>query len=147
MLIINDRPRTGRFKRNGSEKKTSPKTLFRQSKAWKDFRSAVISMGDNRCEMCGMVYRGAKGRMLQVHHLDPDNYEYLDPARFSLLCASCHDTVERHVTMINGRSYVPPSNFLEWMALIRQHLSLTAREKADSIMRNQYGEKPKEGKK
>lgn len=139
----------GRF-RDGKEKKTNPKTLFRQSKRWKDFRAAMIEMNSGRCELCGMRYTASKHHLLQVHHLHPEEYENLDPAKFSVLCSSCHDLAERFVTRINGRDFSPPDNFGLWMQLLLAHISHPARQKSEAIIAGNYQEtkiqKPKKVK-
>jgi len=127
----------GRF-RDGREKKTSPKTLFRQSKVWKDFRAAMIDMNKNKCELCPMVYTGKRIHMLQCHHLRPEDYYNLDPADFSILCPSDHDLVERWVTMINGANFTPPDNFSLWMAVLLPHISQPARQKVEDILAGNY---------
>jgi len=136
-LNLDSGMRFGRFA-NGEEKKTNPKTLFRQSKAWKDFRNAMILMNDGKCELCGIKYTPSKFHLLQVHHLDPDNYEILDPAKFSVLCSSDHDLIERFVTRINGRQFQPPENIEQWDALVRNHLSWPARKKWDDAVSGKY---------
>lgn len=137
MNLHNDGPKFGRFA-SGKEKKTSPKTLFRASKAWKDFRHAMIEMNGAKCEMCGIAYSANKHHLLQVHHLRPDEYELLDSAQFSVLCSSCHDSIERWVTRINGKAFVPPSNIEQWDGLIRQHLSWPARKKWEEAASGEY---------
>jgi len=137
MNLSNGGMKFGRFK-DGREKKGNPKTLFRASKRWKDFRAAMIEMNGATCEMCGMRYPAAKHHLLQVHHLHPDDYELLDSALFSVLCSSCHDTVERFVTRINGKAFVPPSNIQQWDALLDAHLSEPARAKWRLILSGNY---------
>ena len=75
--------------------KTSDKTKFRQSKAWKQFRLAVIVSVQGCCELCGTQYKGKRLKMLQVHHLNPDDYFNITTGKFAVLCSSCHDLVER----------------------------------------------------
>ena len=127
----------GLFK-NGKEKKGSPKTLFRQSMAWKNFRQAMIELNNATCEMCGMRYTASKHHLLQVHHLEPAFYELLDSAKFSVLCSSCHDLVERFVTRVNGGQFAPPENIREWDTLIGSHLSEPARTKWRLILSGEY---------
>jgi len=71
------------------------KIKFRQSKKWKNFRLQFINFKDLTCELCGTVYKGKRCKMLQLHHLDPDNYTDLDRNKFKLICAPCHDLIER----------------------------------------------------
>lgn len=129
-MTFDQGPKFGRFK-NGAEKKTNPHTAFRQSKAWKDFRLFMIASVENQCELCGYKYPGA---LLQVHHLDPGNYTILNPAQFSVLCASDHDLIERFVNRINGRHFIAPCTIIEWNALIGKHLSNPARQKWEEII-------------
>lgn len=146
-MQLNNGMKFGRFK-DGREKKTSQKTLFRQSKVWQEFRAGMIYLQNNRCECCGMVYPGAKSRQLQVHHLFPEKYELLNPANFSVVCSSCHDLIERFVTRIKGAAFNPPDNFSLWMQLLLRHLSQEARQKAEDILAGRYTipEKHKMGK-
>ena len=128
-----DEPKFGRFA-NGKPKKGDPKTLFRQGQQWKDFRALMIHINHAHCELCGCHYTGKRVRQLQVHHLDPDNYYLLNPASFSVLCSSCHDMIERFVTMIKGKNWVLPINYREWWALVGLHLSKEAREKMGALI-------------
>lgn len=140
-------PKFGRFA-NGKERKTSPKTLFRQSKVWKDFRAAMIKMNNGTCECCGIRYPASKYHLLQVHHLQPDDYYNLDPAKFSVLCSSDHDMIERWVTRINGVYFEAPSIIQLWWPLIGQHISQPARQKLEDILAGKHTipEKPKKAK-
>lgn len=132
MIFETGAMRFGRFK-NGKEKKGDPKNLFRQSKAWKDFREFMIGSQGNCCELCGMKYPGARDKMLQVHHLEPHDYFTLNMAAFSVLCSSCHDLIERFVTRINGKAFVMPKNYQKWGSLISAHLSTPARQKWEEM--------------
>lgn len=71
------------------------KSKFRSSKVWKDFRRSLIKNRGPQCELCGTKYSGKRLRMLQVHHLDPDNYTDLNPYKFKLVCSSDHELIER----------------------------------------------------
>lgn len=127
-LSTDNGPRFGRFK-NGKGKKSDPKNLFRQSIKWKNFRTFMLKQNNCHCEICACHYSGKRLTQLQVHHLDPDNYEILNPASFSVLCSSCHDFVERLVTMIKGEKWALPKKYRELWALFGPHLSKAAREK------------------
>jgi hypothetical protein len=70
-------------------------TKFRQSKVWALFRIQKLKEVNNTCELCGTQYKGKRTKMLQVHHLDPENYTVLDPKKFKVPCSSCHDLIER----------------------------------------------------
>jgi 5-methylcytosine-specific restriction endonuclease McrA len=71
------------------------KTKYRRSKKWKSFRESIIKETKHSCELCGMVKRGKQTRYLQLHHLDPSTYGNEEREDVVLLCASCHETVER----------------------------------------------------
>lgn len=114
----------------------NPHTRFRALKVWKDFRGEMIKRAGYRCEYCNGLYRGIKARKLQVHHLDPDNYETLTPDQFRVLCASCHnDYIELWVTKIQGKQWTPGPNFLGVYRAIRDFLPIKAREIAGEWVR------------
>ena len=69
-------------------KGNAEKTEFRKSKEWRDFRKQLIKERGQFCECCGK-----KTKALQCHHIDPEHYTTLDPARFALLCVWCHKGV------------------------------------------------------
>jgi predicted HNH restriction endonuclease len=85
------------------------KDRFRRKKVWKDFRSQIIKARGARCELCG-IKKTARG--LDVHHLTPDAYTVLEHHRFKILCAGCHEFVERMVFRV---ATMPRRDaFLEW---------------------------------
>ena len=70
-------------------------TKFRQTADWKKFRLVLIEKCNFACQLCGTTYTGKRKKMLQVHHLLPVRYDWLEPESFKVLCSSCHDLVER----------------------------------------------------
>ena len=76
---------------NGLKKKVkgnAEKEAFRKTKEWKAFRKQILEERGSQCECCGK-----KTKCLQLHHIDPEHYTTLDPARFALLCSWCHKGV------------------------------------------------------
>lgn len=73
------------------------KRRFRLTKAWKDFRHSEIQKrklpGEKqaRCQVCGSPH---PDKDFDLHHHEPDNYDNLDPAKFSLLDTKCHEFFE-----------------------------------------------------
>lgn len=73
------------------------KRKFRSSKVWKDFRHSEIQKrklpGEKqaRCECCGSQH---PDKDFDLHHLEPDNYDNLDPTKFKLLDTKCHEFFE-----------------------------------------------------
>lgn len=99
------------------------KTRFRQTVAWKRHRLEMIKKVDSRCELCG-IKKSAKG--LDVHHLDPGNYEDLDPGKFKVLCTDCHAYVERSALRLGGRDPFPRREiFLAWIGDFLPHSERT----------------------
>ena len=68
----------------------SEKNAFRRSKEWKEFRKKLIEERGQNCEVCGK-----KTARLQCHHADDslENYKNLDPSKFFLVCALCHQAI------------------------------------------------------
>lgn len=95
--------------------KANEHSRFRQSKAWKDFRIQVIQERDCRCEMCGIK---KKSKQLQLHHLFPLAYEDLTPSKFKVLCAGCHDLVEKYARRLHGKKANEIANRANWDALL-----------------------------
>ncbi len=90
---------------------------FRQTKQWIEFRTALVMSRGSRCEICGIHKKG-----LQVHHKVPSDYQNLDPANFSVLCARCHQTVETLAKRLKGKKADMILNLPQWMALYGPHL-------------------------
>ena len=95
---------------------------FRSSVAWKRFRESIIATQGPVCSLCGTKYTGKQKRMLQLHHLDPANYDDLDPVKFRLVCGSCHDTIERFVIKLKGSKRDSILNKEKWLNLLSDHL-------------------------
>ena len=104
---------------------------------------AMIKAAGARCQLHGGTkYPPSRQAMLQVHHLDPDNYEDLNPEKFRVLCATCHnEIVEFMARQIVGAAYKAPDNFGLWYDLIGDFLPYKARKKAAEIL----GLEPREG--
>lgn len=71
---------------------TIKKTEFRKSSEWKLFTHNIIYYNTNynnkcRCEDCSEYFNPNE---IEIHHLDPDNYDNLDRRKFKLLCHNCH---------------------------------------------------------
>jgi predicted HNH restriction endonuclease len=71
------------------------KIKFRTTKEWKIFRTNMLLFAECTCDLCGTQYKGKRTKMLQVHHLEPENYTALFPDKFKVVCSSCHDLIER----------------------------------------------------
>lgn len=67
------------------------KNQFRKSQEWKEFCKQLISRRE-KCERCGSD--GKNDGSLQVHHLDPRNYNDLTEEKFKVLCGKCHLKIE-----------------------------------------------------
>ena len=59
---------------------------------WKKFRAKILKDRGCKCELCGSVKDSQKA--LDLHHVYPGYYDDLDPAKFALLCTSCHEFIE-----------------------------------------------------
>ena len=92
-------------------------TRFRATKAWKEFRKALIIKRGPYCELCGTKYVGKRIKQLQVHHRDPENYFDLTPEKFALLDSSCHDLIERLATKLEGSKSDNIPNLEKWVSL------------------------------
>lgn len=65
------------------------KDQFRKSSKWKDFCKHMLSIRDNKCEICHTE------KDLIVHHKNPLDYENLSNVNdFAVLCCRCHLKVE-----------------------------------------------------
>ena len=80
------------------------KTRFRQTKAWKDFRTQLLKTRGMRCELLGTP---VTKKTAQVHHLRPDQYDNLDPALFQILSPTAHEFVEFVALVLGGKTVVP----------------------------------------
>lgn len=112
---------------------------FRMTVAWKNFRARLIEDRGAVCECCGTRYYGKQKRGLQIHHLDTDNYEYLLPERFKILCSACHEAlVERMSTKIIGKKSTDIPNLEIWVKLLYEVLPYKTRralkEKHDTYL-------------
>jgi len=77
------------------------------------------------------LYRGVKASKLQVHHLDPDNYEVLEPDRFKVLCTTCHNEfIEIWARRILGKQWTPGPYFPALYRVLVDFLPYRAKEKA-----------------
>jgi len=92
--------------------KNNSHSRFRTTVAWKKFRMVFVPLHNSRCDCCGVHKKG-----LQIHHLFPDDYENLDPARFALLCSDCHSMVEKLAKRLNGKKAHTILNLPQWLAL------------------------------
>jgi predicted HNH restriction endonuclease len=89
---------------------------------WKNFRLSVIEERGAVCELCGTKYYGKQKRSLQLHHLNPAQYDNLDPKDFKLLCSSDHDLVERFAIKLKGSKSDAIKNREKWLELLREYL-------------------------
>lgn len=67
------------------------KTKFRRSSKWKNWRKYLLNKRGKHCEICGMPHRTG----LNIHHCDERHYDDLREEKFSILCKSCHQEIER----------------------------------------------------
>lgn len=110
------------------EKTRRERSNFRMTVRWKNFRSQLIEQRGAVCECCGTKYYGKQRRGLQIHHLDTDNYEYLVPERFKILCSSCHEALtERMSTKILGKKSNDIPNLEVWVKLLYEFLPYKTR--------------------
>jgi hypothetical protein len=91
----------------------SEHTAYRQTKEWKQFREKIVHERDSRCECCGIKKKG-----LNLHHLDPANYQDLDPLKFKLLCKDCHNLVEKMARRLHGSKADMIANKEKWLDLL-----------------------------
>lgn len=109
---------------------SSEKTKFRSTKSWKIFRKSLLEERSNTCELCGGKYSGKLTRKLQIHHLDPDNYEDLDPKKFVVICSSDHELVERISKKILSKN-TTLKNKEKWYNLLKDFLPYEARKRLE----------------
>lgn len=76
---------------------TKEKSKYRTTKKWKEFRLERIKDARNACQVCGIVKKGKATRYLQLHHLNPNAYGKETTDDVIVLCAGCHDVIERLV--------------------------------------------------
>ena len=67
---------------------TAERLAFRAGVKWQIFRKYMIARANSTCEFCGQKY--AREGSLNIHHKFDTDYENLDPARFMVLCWTCH---------------------------------------------------------
>ena len=101
----------------------SEHTKYRQSKEWKEFRKKIIEERTAVCELCGTKYSGKRIKQLQLHHLDPANYENLTSEKFKLICASDHKLVERISKKLQGKNELKNKEL--WIALLQDFLPIS----------------------
>jgi len=111
------------------------KSKFRASKKWKDFRRKLMEERGAVCELCGTKYSGKRRRMIQVHHLDPDNYTDLRPEKFVLLCSLDHTLVERISKKILSKNIELPNKSV-WLLLLERFLPFKPRKKLQEEVKN-----------
>lgn len=68
------------------------KEAFRNSDEWRNFThsikvAALNANGNICCEDCGKEFNP---RVIEVHHLFPNEYDALERNKFKLLCHECH---------------------------------------------------------
>lgn len=115
------------------------RTRFRGRVKWKRFREKQMSEQNYCCEMCGTRYYGRRKRILNVHHLDPANYDDLQEYKFKVLCTTCHDIVENFVMKLSGKNRVNIKNLEKWMNLLMEYLPFFAQEIAKKLMEKKNG--------
>ena len=93
---------------------------FRQTVAWKRFREQLIKARGARCELFGTK---VPAKRLDLHHVDPANYDNLDPAMFKLLSSTAHDIVEFMAVKLAAK--VPPPNADKWRELLDGFLPIS----------------------
>lgn len=104
------------------------KSKFRSSKDWKTFRWSLIKQRGPFCELCGTKYSGKRLRMLQVHHLDPNNYTDLNPDKFKLVCSSDHELIERVCKKVLSKTTIL-FNKIQWFLLLENFLTIESKIK------------------
>ena len=77
--------------------KSEEKKKFRAKKVWKEFRVKILKDRNNTCEIGGLK----KNKKMNVHHMDEDNYDDLNPDKFAVLTAAEHKLVERLLSRKN----------------------------------------------
>lgn len=93
------------------------KIKFRNTKQWKKFRSDMIILKKYRCELCGTYYVGKRRKLLNLHHLDEENYTDLNPKKFKVLCSVCHRDIVEKMQERFIQNTVPENLYDEWKNL------------------------------
>lgn len=93
------------------------KSIFRRSKEWKLFRLELLNQRGSVCQCCGVKKKNG----LQIHHLNPADYEALIPEDFSILCSTCHDIVELLFKRVRAKKKTLVREEL-WLALFGEFL-------------------------
>ena len=93
---------------------SSEKTRFRSQKKWKDFTRKLIKTRGMSCELFGVALEKGKA---QVHHLDPANYDDLEPSKFKILSPTAHEFIEHIGKIYNGSKTKIPNEelMLVWL--------------------------------
>lgn len=72
------------------------KSEFRETPQWIVFRKYFLTLRNYTCEFCGETYsKPSSQAQLNVHHRYETDYTNLDPARFLLLCRTCHQFIHK----------------------------------------------------
>ena len=114
---------------------TDDNVKFRRSKEWKSFRESLLDQVGNRCQLCGTRLSGKQKKRLQIHHLDPENYNDLDPQKFRVLCTTDHKLVEKMATKILGKNPEDIPFLDRWVSLLGDFLPLDAQIKAEELLK------------
>ncbi len=61
--------------------------------------------------------------MLNAHHLHPEHYTDLDPAKFRLVCSTCHNIIEIFAVRLQSKN-PNIANKDKWSALLEGFLPL-----------------------
>lgn len=67
------------------------KAEFRKTDEWKTFRRKCLDGNMVHLYMCDDCRKFFQESEVQVHHLKPEYYDYLDRSLFKVLCKECHD--------------------------------------------------------
>ena len=109
------KPQTTEWKGERRHWSGDEKDAFRRKKVWKEFVARLIEERGCFCELCSL-----ETKALDCHHLDPMEYDNLDPAKFKLLHTNCHSMVEWWAIRIRtarakGRPVPNEALLLEWI--------------------------------
>ena len=74
------------------------KKNYRATKKWKLFRFSILEKYNFYCQLCNQKLKGKKSRRLHIHHIDPDTYGNENVEDVVLLCAACHQELERLIS-------------------------------------------------
>lgn len=100
------------------------KAKFRATLEWKNFRKKMLLANRNEmgrdgkpagyhCVLCGSRKKSA--RALDLHHIEPENYDNLDPSKFALLDTKCHEFVEWMAIRVRMGGVYRQDILLEWV--------------------------------